>query len=149
MLKYWLWHITPGDGPDKSAYRFSKLNCISYHYAWLCQQSYCRGASIRPLTQVSQKLLHGSKPNFVESYLSAISPAFFFSKFLIFKFLRFFFVNIGPYGSQNCKTLLLPHSHPISTKLYDKYNSHGRIQAITLFGDLPKIKNVLALWIFC
>ena len=148
---------------------------------------YCRGAGVRrlsihPLTQVSQKPLHGSRPNFVESYLSTISPDFFFifSQFLILKFftiifrfpyhgtlwepkfqnttsptvsLRFqpnfminmivigeyrlllfffflaicqklkivwyfeIFVNTGPYGAGNFKTLLLQFSSDVSQTL--------------------------------
>ncbi len=55
--------------------------------AWLCQQSYSRGAGVRrrslarPLTRISQKALSGSKPNFMRSYLCAISPDRFFFHF--------------------------------------------------------------------
>ncbi len=69
---------------------------------------------VRPLNQVSQNPLHGSRSHFVESYLSAIPPDYFspFFKMLDFQnFLRVFFfvfVNMGPNGSQNFKTLLLP-----------------------------------------
>ncbi len=108
-----------------------------------------RCLSIRPLTQISQKPLHGSRSNFVESDLSAISPDFFFSKILIFRFLRLCFVcvNMGPYGSQSFRTLLL--------------HSFGSIPNFTinmiimvdigcyLFGDLPKNINAMALWNFC
>ncbi len=53
--------------------------------------------SVRPLTQLSQKPLHGSWPNYVESYFSAISSDLFvFSNFFIFKFLRNF--NMGVNG---------------------------------------------------
>ncbi len=73
-------------------------------------------SSVSPLIQVSQKPRHGPRPNFVESYIyiSAISPGsffFFFWKFFdfqIFTIFFFVFVNMGPYGSQNFKTLLLP-----------------------------------------
>ncbi len=68
---------------------------VIFSSAWLCQQSYCHGAGVRrPYTQVSQKPLHGSRPNFVGSSLSTISPDhffFLFSKFSIFKFLRIVF----------------------------------------------------------
>ncbi len=39
---------------------------------------------------------------------------FFFTKFYIFKLsqISVVFVNMGPYGSQNCKTLLLPQITP-------------------------------------
>ena len=52
----------------------------------------------------------GSRPNFIGSYLSAISPdRFFFSQiFNIQIFTIFFrFVNMGPYASKNLKMLLL------------------------------------------
>ncbi len=39
--------------------------------------------------------------------------------------------------------------HPISTKLYGKHGNQGGMQVITFFGDLPKIKNFMALWISC
>ncbi len=67
----------------------------------------CRGAAIRcPLTQVSQKPLHGSRPNFGEIYLSAISPDLFFQNFLFSNFYDFFFffVNMGPHGNLNFNT---------------------------------------------
>ncbi len=54
-------------------------------------------SSVRPLTQVSQKPLHGSRRKFVESYLQ------------IFTICFFVFVHMGPYGSENFKTLLLSH----------------------------------------
>ena len=64
------------------------------------QQRYCSLSSIHPLTQVTQKRLHLSRPNFMRSYLSTNAQTFFFN-FSIFKFLRvlFVFVNMGPYGS--------------------------------------------------
>ncbi len=51
-----------------------------------------RPLSVRPLTQVSQKPLHGSRPNFVESYISAISPdLFIFFKIFDFQIFIFFY----------------------------------------------------------
>ncbi len=41
-----------------------------------------------------------------------------------------------------------PSFHSIWTKLYCKYVGHGGIQAVTVFGDLPKITNSVTLWIF-
>ena len=53
---------------------------------------------VRLLTQVSQKPLHGSRPMFVESYLSAIFPDFFLvSKFLIFKLWAITCLAIGQF----------------------------------------------------
>ena len=47
--------------------------------------------SVRVLSPVSQKPPHGSRPNFMESYLPYLQTLFFFfSKFLIFKFLLFY-----------------------------------------------------------
>ena len=33
--------------------------------------------------------------------------------------------------------------HPVSTKLYGKHGNHGGIQAVSSFGDPPKIKNFM------
>ena len=49
--------------------------------------------SVRPITQVSQKPLHGSRPNVVESYLPAISPDGFFSFFKVFDIQIFNFFS--------------------------------------------------------
>ena len=38
------------------------------------------------------------------------------------------------------KRLLLPGFHSISTKFYCKYVWHEGIQAVTVYGDLPKLK---------
>ena len=61
-------------------------HCRHFSSAWLCHQSYCHGAGVRPLTQVSQKPLHGSRPKLIESYLSIIFSVIFFSFFKIFTF---------------------------------------------------------------
>ena len=66
-----------------------------------CQQSYCCGAGsdVRPSTRDSQKPLHGSRLNFMGSYMS---PGIFFFFFLqnfnfhICTILFFVFVNMGP-----------------------------------------------------
>ncbi len=85
--------------------------------ARLCQQSYCHGAGVsrppvvHPLTRISQKPLHGSRPNYAESYQISPDSFFFFFKifdFQIFTIFFFFFVNMGLYGNQIFKTLLLP-----------------------------------------
>ncbi len=77
-----------------------------------------RPSSVRPSSVVrlwhrlSLKFLHGLLSNFSCGFLWTICPDFFF--FFIFEknffdFLGFFFVfvNMGPYESQNFKTLLL------------------------------------------
>ncbi len=71
---------------------------------------------------------------------------FSFSKFLILKFLRTIF---GPFGSQNFKRYFSHSFTPISSKFQDKYICHRRIQAFGCFGDPPKIKYFMALWIVC
>ncbi len=70
---------------------------LLFSSAWLSQleQSYCRGAGVRrpfvrPVTQVSQKSLHGYRPNFMGSYLSAIPPDCF-QFFFNFQILTIFF----------------------------------------------------------
>ena len=109
------------------------IQLLSTCYLWfLALLTDCRGAGVRPLTRVSQKPLHGSRPNFVERYLSAISVDVFFSLFTNFDFqvftiFFFVFVNMGPYGSQNSKRYFSHSFGPISTKLYDRYFSQGPI----------------------
>ncbi len=79
----------------------------------VAQVSVVRASSVRPLTEVSQKLLGGSRSNFMESYLSTISPGVFFfftQKFQFSQFLRFFVVNMGPHGS---KKRYFYNLHPI------------------------------------
>ncbi len=41
--------------------------------------------------------------------------------------------------------LLLVRFHPVRAKLYDKCDSYRGIQSYGYFGDLPKIKNFVAL----
>ncbi len=71
---------------------------------------------VRPLTQLSQKPLHGSKPEVIESYPSTIFPDIYFSFFKIFTFhtnFVFVFVNMGPRESKNFKMLFLSSFHLI------------------------------------
>ncbi len=128
---------------------------LDFSSAW---QNY-RGAAHRPsvhhpLTQVSQKLLHGSSPNFMESSLSIISPGrvflfcfFLLSKFSILKFLRFvsFSLTLDLTGAKISKR----HSynfHPFWAKLYDIWGSHGRIKSYKFFGHLPKNLKFWKFW---
>ncbi len=98
--------------------------------AWLCQQSSCnrnssvvRHPSVRPSVRpssvvrlwhrLSLKLLHGLLSNFSCGFPWDIIMSRLFCHFwkkFFFEFLGIFFVfvNMGPYGSQNFKTLLLP-----------------------------------------
>ena len=71
---------------------------------------------VRPQTLVSRKPLHGSRPNFVGGSLSITWPNFFFSKFPIFIFLRFFFsfsLTWGPMGAKMSKRLSSSRFYPI------------------------------------
>ncbi len=81
---------------------------------------------VRVLSYVSQKSLYGSRPNFMGSYLSAISPDSCFPKSVQFlRFLIFIYLFIYSFRShwtpweqkfQNTT----PSFGPVSTKLYDK-----------------------------
>ncbi len=67
---------------------------------------------VRPsVSQLSLNLMHGFLSNFSSGFPWAICPDVFiiFEKKTFSDFLRIFFVfvNMGPYGSQNFKTLLL------------------------------------------
>ncbi len=66
---------------------------------------------IRPLTQLSQKPLHGSKPKFMESYLSTIFPDiyFLFSKFSLFtQFFFSFSLTWDPMGAKFQNAITYP-----------------------------------------
>ena len=73
---------------------------------------WCRHpSSVRKMRFLRNRQVNYVMPNFVERQLSGISRAFFcFKKNLDFRILMIFFVlvNMGPYGSENFKTLLLP-----------------------------------------
>ncbi len=104
---------------------FWSKTCCLFSCVWLCQQSYCRHARVsRSLTQVSRKPLYGYRSNFTDNSLFTTSQGHFktfFSNFLIFIFLRFFFVfvNREPYGSKNSKRYSY-NFHLTWDKLYDK-----------------------------
>ena len=100
-----------------SSYTLHMISAKNSSSAWLCQQSYCYDAGVRrsssvrrPWSQVSRKPLHGSRPNFVGSSLSTISPddcfCLFVCLFQNFHDFIFIFVNMGPYGSKNA-------THPV------------------------------------
>ena len=73
------------------------------------------------------KVLHGSRPDFVGSYLPTICKEvfffLFFFKFSVLKCLRFVsivFIYMRPYErKQKSKCYFYPSFYPISTKLYD------------------------------
>ncbi len=97
-------------------------------------------ASVRHLfTQVSRKLLHGSRPNFIGSYLSTISPDrfffFFFQNFQFSIFHDFFFFSFSltwdPTGAKiakrysSLKVLLnfcLQYSHKVTFRIFEILN---------------------------
>ncbi len=70
------------------------------------------------------------------------------SKIKIFMALFWnFFVNIGPYGAGNFKTILLLQfsSNVMSANLDEDIGYHGGIQAITFLGNRSKFENFVAL----
>ncbi len=83
--------------------------------------------------------VHGSRPNFVESYLSIISSESFsfIQNFHFSNFYDFFFIfaNMRPHWSKNFKTLLLPQ---FSSDLSETLNK-------VVIGEY-KVINVLAIW---
>ncbi len=94
--------------------------------AWLCQQSYCHGAGVRRPSVVRKlrflwnRCMDPDQILWVAPFPPYLQTIFFlFLKFSIFKFLRIFFVfvNMGPYGSKNFKTLLLQFSSDLSQTL--------------------------------
>ncbi len=87
--------------------------------------------------------------DFVESFLSTVSPdhlqtIFLFFQNLQFSFFIFFsvFVKMVLYASKNFKTLLLPQF------CSDFSTNFIRNLAITFLGDVPKIKTLMILWKF-
>ncbi len=67
--------------------------------------------SVRLRHRLCLKLLHGFLSNFSCGFPCAICPNILFNFWNFFKFflgIFFVFVNMGPYGSENFKTLLLP-----------------------------------------
>ncbi len=113
-----------------------------------CQQSYCRGAGIRrpsahhPLTQVSLKPLHGSRSNFMDSFLSPITKDFF-PLFKIVKFHIFVlvFVHMGLCPSSSFSR--------ISTQLYVNMVTMRGCEVINLSMICQKLKQNVLLWHFC
>ena len=117
------------------------------------QQSCCRCAGVRR-PSVSRLIISGFflRNRYMDPgqilWKNTYSPYlrtgafFFFSKILITFFFFFFgFVNMGPYGIQHLKKRYFSHSFkPISTKLYDKCDSHGGIQAVSFLSICQKLK---------
>ena len=111
QLKSWVnSHTVPHQARINEFYIFLAMFDFISRATFVVQASVVRASSDRPLTEVSQKLLPGSRPNFMESYLSTISTdLFFFIQFFTLQMFTIFsfFVNMGPHGSKNFKTLLL------------------------------------------
>ncbi len=86
------------------------------------QQSYCHGVGIRRTSIIHKvirklRVLGNCCMDPVQILWEATYPPYLqiiFSFFQNFKFSQylFTFINMGPYGSQNCKTLLLPQITP-------------------------------------
>ncbi len=75
--------------------------------AELMESQFVRRPSVRPsVSQLFLNLMHGFLSNFSCGFLWAIRSDIIF-EFLKKKIFFFFFVNMGPYGSENFKTLLL------------------------------------------
>ncbi len=66
------------------------------------------------------------------------------SRLLHFDFF-FFFVNAGPHGAGNLKTLLLLHISSDVNKLHENIDYHGGVQAIIFLGNQPSFENFLTL----
>ncbi len=91
----------------------------------------------------SYLLLHGSRPNFVGSSLSPISPNHVIL-ISIFKFLWFFFfvfVNMETYMGTKMSKRYSYSFHPIWAKLYDKLGTctHGGIKSYGIYWQCAKI----------
>ena len=60
----------------------------------------------------------------------------------------FFFRNMGAYRTGILKSYSSYSFHPISAKLYEDFDYHGRIQAITYLGNWQSLKKLMTLWNF-
>ncbi len=132
----WAWNLEFEDGPQSCICTLStprSRNCACFYSTWghfhdIANFSWLLDSVSRailmaqvsvircPSNQVPQKPLHETPPSQIlwkGTYPPYRSTFFvvFFSKFLTFKFLRilFVFINMGPYGNQNFKTLFLTY----------------------------------------
>ncbi len=91
-----------------------------------------RPSVVRLWHRLSLKLLHGFLSNFDCGFPWAICPdvIFIFEKKNFLNFLRIFFVfvNMGPYGSQNFKTLLLLQIAAESFQTFPEFSSEWSSQ---------------------
>ncbi len=127
-------HITqwqPGLHPEKNTLPFrvisqSYFSCIWNNKLFIQPKWFLCDMYIFIVRSVSHKPLHGSRPNFMVSYLSEIYPLFFFFFFFFF-FKNFIFhsyaiffspsLTKGPYSGWNLKTLLLSQVFQFRLKL--------------------------------
>ncbi len=92
--------------------------------------------------------LHESRPKFVESYISTISPFFFFfQNFLIFKCLRFFFFSFSLTWEPKFQNATSP---TVSIRFQPNFMTNMIIMGeyrllLSFFGDLPKVEKFMAL----
>ncbi len=97
--------------------------------AELMKSQFVRRPSV---TQLSPNLMRGFLSNFGCCFPWAIRPDFFFNfwKKFFFDFLRiiFVFVNMGPYGSENFKTLPLLQSAAESFQTFPEFSSQWSAQ---------------------
>ena len=124
--------------------------------AWLCQQSYCRGAGVR---RPSVNLGFSENAAWIQAKFGAKLPIrhmpkpfffFIFSKFLIFIFLRFFFsfsLTADPMGAQISKRCFSHNSDRFHPNFMTNMIVRGNI-CYYFFGDLQKNKTFMVLWNF-
>ena len=120
------WWLRNADDKKYPLYIVRWLILASYYFLALFDSvsratAVAQASVIRLLTRVSQKLLHGSRPNFV-LLIRHISRLFFFlllfSNFLIFKFTIFFLFSLtwDPMEVKISKCYFSHSFGPISTK---------------------------------
>ncbi len=114
----------------KVTYRNFEISNLIFSSAWLCQQSLLwRGADVHhhpSVKQVFWETIKKSNATYCgKAAVHRISKPFFpFFKILdcwILTNFFFIFINMGPYGSENFKMVLLPHArsyNSFSTKLF-------------------------------
>ncbi len=98
------------------------------HEIAICPSSVVRPLSVRPsVSQLSLNLMNEFLSNFSCGFPWAIRSDFFwiFEKKFFVDFLRIFFVfvNMGPYGSKNFKTLLLLQIAALSFQTFPEFSS--------------------------
>ncbi len=97
---------------------------------------------ISPLTQVSQKPLHGSRPNFMESYLPYLQTIFSFFKIFYFHIFTIFIsisLTWDPNGAKISKHYFSHNFDPISTKFMTNMIVMGEYRLLLFLAICQKI----------